>query len=770
MIVTRPRLDGEQLNIVKRLAERANISETFARILYIRGIDTEEKAARFLSPGKSHFTSPFLLKGMKETVERLTAARDNGEVVVVYGDYDADGICASSIMFFALREFGIEAYPVIPERADGYGLSEKVIDAAMEEYNPDLFITVDCGISGRNEVEYIKDLGVDVIVTDHHELPEVLPDCVIINCKLPEQDYPFDSLCGAGVAFKIATALLGEKAEKYLDFAALATVADSMPLVDENRDIVYEGLKLFSGSSARECFKALIEASKAREMNSTTLAYTIAPRVNAAGRMGDARCALRLFLSDDKYEIFNLAAKLTEYNIKRQAECDELYASAKAKLREKGAYRRIILLEDGGWKNGLVGITAAKLVEEYTRPVIMFVNRNGVLHGSARSVEDVNILDAISHNKEYLTEYGGHSQAAGVSLKEEDLPAFEAAMDEYLSENYGAEVFVPKQEVEDYIEEDFTLDLARELNLLEPCGTGNRKPLFAVRTGSVTPIPLRENSPHLNISTEHIDLIYFGGAPQDALLRSSVKKTFVFEPNISSYNGRESLRGYVRTFETEIAPGKELGLELYMKNLRNLRGKGGERAEYLPQAEIKDLVKEAVKSPYGTLFVASNMKTLEQFPELKDLPLDLGAPRLKNLGNCVVLVLSGGDISGYRKIIYLDNPVYEVKRLKTAGVYVNGDIKVSDMMPKINATRAGVGEVFSAVTPFSGTAASSSAELYAALSEKVPYITRYQFVFAVEVLEELGIIKFENGKMKYDKSVRADITSSKIFTKSGGRN
>ena len=544
MIVTKPELGAEQLNTVKRLAEAGGVSEATARILYTRGVDTEEKVKRFLSPGKKHFRSPYELKGVEEAEKRLAYARDNGETVVIYGDYDADGICASAIMFYALREFGVEAYPVIPERADGYGLSEKVIDSAMEQYNPDLFITVDCGISGRNEVEYIKDLGVDVIVTDHHELPETLPDCITVNCKFRDQAYPFDSLCGAGVAFKIATALIGKKAEKYLDFAALATVADSMPLLDENRDIVYEGLKLISSPNARACFKALADAAKVREMNSAALAYAIAPRVNAAGRMGDAYCALKLFLSEDKYEIFNLAAKLTQYNIQRQAECDELYLSAKEKLKEKGAYKRVILLEDSKWKNGIVGIAAAKLVEEYTRPVIMFVNRNGELHGSARSLEEINVLDAISHNKEFLTEFGGHSQAAGVSLKAENLPAFENALDKYLSEKYGDEVFVQKQEVEAYTESEFTIGFARELNLLEPFGTGNKKPLFAVKCGALKPVPLRENSPHVNFSSDYIDLIYFGGARYSGLLRSSVAKTIVFEPNISTYNGQESLRGY----------------------------------------------------------------------------------------------------------------------------------------------------------------------------------------------------------------------------------
>ncbi|MBO7377849.1 MAG: single-stranded-DNA-specific exonuclease RecJ, partial [Clostridia bacterium] len=651
MIVAKHHLTPEELNIVTSLAERSGVSFTTAKILYTRGVDTVNKIRRFLSPGKQNFSSPYLLKGMKEAVERIKAARDGGEVVVIYGDYDADGICASSILYFALKEFGVTAYPVLPERSDGYGLSEKVIDAAMEEYNPDLIITVDCGISGHDEVEYIKDLGVDVIVTDHHELPEVLPDCVTVNCKLQGQEYPFDGLCGAGVAYKLAAALLGNKANDYLDLVALATVADSMPLIDENRDLVYEGLRLLASRAPRDCFRALAQSAKVREINSTALAFTLAPRINAAGRMGDARSALRLFLTDAPSEIFDLCAKLNEYNMMRQARCDELYESAKRKLREKGAFRRVILLEGEGWNSGILGIVAARLVGEYTRPVIMFSRSGDKLHGSARSVENLNILEAIAKNKDLLTEFGGHSQAAGVSLPAENLPAFEAALDEYISQKYPPEIFQPRVEVEDFLEGEFPMSLAKELEMLEPFGTGNPRPLFAVECDGVDPMPLRENSPHLSFRADGLDLIYFGGAKQMDRLRSESKKIIAFEPNISRYNGEESLVGYVRNFDTEIRPGRKLGLELYMKNLWNLRRqKEGEPAPKTGGESFREMVRSALDCPYGTIFVASNLKTLENFPELSALPLSVGEPTCSNLGNCVVLVLSGGDISGYRRI------------------------------------------------------------------------------------------------------------------------
>lgn len=290
----------EQLNRITVLAQETGLTEQITRILYARGVDTAQKIRRFMHPSEKNFLSPFLMHGMREAVELITQARDEGRTVAVFGDYDADGICASAIMYHALREFGVEPHVYVPERVDGYGLSVEAIDRIFEECNPELFITVDCGISCAKEAQYIYELGSDVIVTDHHELPELLPDCIVVNPKL-DDDYPYDNLCGAGVAFKLACALIGEAAYKYLDFATLATVADSVPLLGENRDIVTEGLKLFN-TKLRPCFSTLI-GKNYDGITAQTLAFTVAPRVNAAGRMGDAQAAFRLFVSEKDAEI-----------------------------------------------------------------------------------------------------------------------------------------------------------------------------------------------------------------------------------------------------------------------------------------------------------------------------------------------------------------------------------------------------------------------------------------------------------------------------------
>ena len=289
---------------VAACAAALHITRTTAGILYARGMTTAEAMRAFLQPGAQHFLSPFLMKGMKEAAALLRQAKEEGWRVALFGDYDADGIGALSVLSRALQRFGIEPYLYVPERSEGYGMSIAALDKIFDEFMPDLIVTVDCGISCAAEVAYAQEQGAYVIVTDHHELPDVLPDCIVVNPKL-EDDYPYDNLCGAGVAFKLATALLGEDACDLVDFAALSTVADSVPLLGENRDIVAEGLRRIE-RHPRPAFSALL--GKTNEVTAQTLAFTVAPRINAAGRMGDARAALALFTTENEEAIAALGA------------------------------------------------------------------------------------------------------------------------------------------------------------------------------------------------------------------------------------------------------------------------------------------------------------------------------------------------------------------------------------------------------------------------------------------------------------------------------
>ena len=499
---------AEQQQRVRALAAECGLHELTASILYSRGIDDAEKVNKFLHPSREHFLSPFLMRGMRELKEEIDAVRAGDGLVAVYGDYDADGIGAASILLSALRRYGVRCVSHIPERAEGYGMSVAALEKLIGESAPDLIVTVDCGISNREEVEYIKSRGVRVVVTDHHELPDVLPDCVVVNPKL-DDDYPYDNLCGAGVAFKIACALLGTRAYEFLDLAAVSTVADSVPLVGENRDIVFEGLRLINRKPRRAL--ALLLASRKDETSAQTLAFTVAPRVNAAGRMGDANSALRLFTSEDEGEICDLSCRLNEYNTERQQLCDEVYRSAKQKIREQGAFGNIIMLSDESWNTGLVGIVAARICEEFNRPAILFVKKGDCLKGSARTIENINIYEALKACSAYIEEFGGHAQAAGVNVREENFDALKSALDAYIGETYTEEDFIPTLSVCDAQRFVPDLALAKELELLEPFGVGNKRPLFAMQAGKLSAKRLKQGSPHISIRTEGTELVWFGG-------------------------------------------------------------------------------------------------------------------------------------------------------------------------------------------------------------------------------------------------------------------
>ena len=482
-IIYGKKLGDKDTQIISDISCQCGIMFDTARLLYYRNIDTVEKAKAYLNPGKHGFNNPYLLNGVKEAVERITLAKLRKEKVLIFGDYDADGICATTVLYNALEMFGISARKFVPERESNYGLNIDTIIEFNAIENIDLIITVDCGISDGDKIEEIKKLGIEVIVTDHHEPPEDLPNCIKINPKIDGQPYPFKELCGAGVAFKLGYALVGEKVNELLDLVALATIADNMNLVEENRDIVAEGLKIFNNKKTlRLPLVYLIgEPNLNKQITAHTLAYNIAPRVNAGGRMGDANTALSLFTETNPNTIFDLATKIENYNLLRQQECDRIYNQAKQKIIENNMQKNnIILVADDEWRTGVIGIIASKLVEEFARPVIVFAGCDGYYKGSARSIDGINIHEAINSVKDILLTFGGHSQAAGISVKKENFNLLVERLNGVISEvkhtlPTGKTILVDWQ-----VEKPISIQFARELELLEPCGVGNRRPIFSI--------------------------------------------------------------------------------------------------------------------------------------------------------------------------------------------------------------------------------------------------------------------------------------------------
>ena len=736
------------------MAKTVHLSETTASILYARGVDSAEKVRSFLNPSKEHFLSPFLMKGMKEATELIKEARDGEWRVAVFGDYDADGIGALAILSRALKEFGIEPYLYVPERTEGYGMSITAIDQIFDEFLPDLVITVDCGISNREEVEYIKEQGAYVIVTDHHELPDELPDCITINPKLHD-DYPYDNLCGAGVAYKLATALIGEKAESLLDFCALSTVADSVPLTGENRDIVAEGLKKIN-SSPRPAFRALLE--KEEEVTAQTLSFQIAPRINAAGRMGDVHAALQLFTSDDPAEIYALAAKLTAYNSERQRRCDEMYTQAKAQLLKKGAYRNAIVLAGENWSAGFVGIVAARFTEEFCRPALLFVKKGDHYKGSARSVEGINIYESLKAVSEYITEFGGHAQAAGVNVKEENFALFEEALDRYISAHYPEDSFTPTVVVSGEFQGKIPPAVARELNLLEPFGVGNRRPLFLIREQKLNANLLRPFSPHVSMTSGGNEFMYFGGASYLPVLRSDAEKSLVFECNLSKYRGKEYYKSFVRTVITDGMSGKDGDLAAFESALHALKGqKQAERT----QEDIDALIAEKrAQSPYGLVVIAYDRGSISRYPALDGMAADLFFPADPSVKNTLLAAPAASvDLSAYRDVILLDLPYLA---LRTGDATVAAAPRSVDFSG-LDCSREGLLSVFSRLRSFDGRVSGEALYEAAQNGEGILGVEKRQLLFALVVFEELGLAVRRDGAITVQRGVKTALENSRVY-------
>lgn len=756
---------AEQLNIISVLARETGLTEHVTRILYARGVDTADKIRRFMNPSSANFLSPFLMKGMQEAVDLITQARDEGRTVAVFGDYDADGICASSIMYYALREFGIEPHVYVPERSDGYGLSEEAIDRIFEDCNPELFITVDCGISCAKETQYIYELGSDVIVTDHHELPENLPECIIVNPKLKD-DYPYDNLCGAGVAFKLACALLGKSAYKYLDFAALATVADSVPLLGENRDIVTEGLKRFNGD-IRPCFARLI-GKLYEAITATTLAFNVAPLVNAAGRMGDAQAAFRLFISEDEREIFELSAKLCLYNAERKKYCDELYLSVKRKLLEKGAYGNVIMLSDENWNTGFVGIVAARIAEEYNRPTLLFVRHGDTLKGSARSIEAINIFTALKNCSRYVEEFGGHAQAAGINISVDSFDALENALNEEIGKTYTRKDFEQTIPVSEEIEDVFPEEFARELAAMEPYGVGHKRPLFSIAAGACQARPVKDMSPHLSVRSDYIDLMYFSGSKNLKIIESDVRKRFIFDVNISKYKGREYMKGYVKDLLYDGRTGRGAAENIFANAISRVYTESVDvNTVFLSASEIKSMIEQKRQEcPYGLCLIASDRRTLRFYEGLEEFGCDLFYPSSRNLSNALIVSPApDADLAGFRNFIFLDTPAdYNITALSGKTVFVNEEICGYKMFEGLDVARDTLLEIFSALRRDVNALYGNTIEEIAISCDGLGFDKR-EFIFALNVFEELGLVSVDGGRLTVYRGVKADLTDSAVYRK-----
>jgi len=493
--------------LILSLADSLNISNSLALLLIQRGITNFHEAKLYFRPSLDSLYDPFLMDGMQAASNRIIKAITNNQKICVYGDYDVDGTCSASLMYLFLKELGADVQTYIPNRlSEGYGISIQSIDY-LKEQGVNLIISVDCGITAVDEVEYAKSLNIDTIICDHHQPKDKLPDAfAILDPLKPGDQYPFKHLSGAGVAFKLATAIgykIGKKdmALKYLDLVALAGAADIVPLIDENRILVKEGLQIIN-NNPRPGIAALIKCSRIEPGNLTAgqIVFTIAPRINAVGRLGDANRAVELFTTDDPVKAMELAQILEDENQKRRS-IDEATFSHAVNLVESSIDLNNeygIVLHDNDWHPGVIGIVASRLVEKFHRPTIMLTTVDGIAKGSARSIPGFNIYEALQSCEDLLLQFGGHEAAAGLAVELDKIEMFRKRFNEILRQCINEEDISPEILIDAKISfSEISPKFIRILDQFAPFGPGNMRPIFLSEKVSLTNPPRIVGNNHL---------------------------------------------------------------------------------------------------------------------------------------------------------------------------------------------------------------------------------------------------------------------------------
>ena len=545
--------NNEKIEYIK---EKFELNHLTAKILSNRNILGKEMdyndIRKFLNPTRNDFYDPFLLPDMEKAIDRIEEAITKNEKILIYGDYDADGITSTTLLTKFFKDIGINVENYIPNRlTEGYGLNNKAIDK-IKEKGTKLIITVDCGITSIKEIEYAKKLGIDVIITDHHEPSEEIPKAIaIIDAKRKNNKYPFNQLAGCGIAFKLTQALsikrnLNENIYlKNLDIVAIGTISDLVPIVDENRVIVKLGLMLLK-QTKNIGLKLLLKKSQIKEIDSTSISFGITPRINAAGRLGNQYDSLELFITENYEKAENLAEKLNSYNLERQKIGNKIYEEALLQLKDKE--NNCIILGKENWHHGIIGIVSSKITEKFYKPSILVCFEGEKAIGSGRSIEGFDLYKAISSSKQYLSAFGGHTMACGLSLLKKDFEKFKSSVEKYTNEKLD----LLKQEqkiIIDYIikDDDLEIDKIKELSILKPYGEQNPEPIIMYQNLEIIGIRTLSENKHIKLLLKNkdnvkIDVIGFNLGELAEIYKIGDKINIIGNIEINTFNGKDTIQ------------------------------------------------------------------------------------------------------------------------------------------------------------------------------------------------------------------------------------
>lgn len=726
------------MNDLKEALETLDLSPKLAPLIWNRGITDSDKLTSFFYPSLSDLNDPLQLFDMEKAIERIQKAVEEGQKIVIYGDYDADGITSTTVMKEAIELIGGDVDYYLPNRfEDGYGPNLGVYKRLITEMDVQLIITVDNGVSGHEAIAYAQESGVDVIVTDHHELPETLPNAyAIIHPRHPEGAYPFRDLAGVGVAFKVATALLGEVPAESLDLVAIGTVADLVSLTDENRALVSLGLDVLR-QSERVGLHALASVSNIDmvEMTEESIGFTLAPRLNAIGRLGDASPGVELLSTFDEDEASQIARFIQEKNSERQEIVKKITQEALDMVRTTPDVPVHILMGDG-WHEGVLGIVASRIVQETNKPTIVLgLNpETGIAKGSGRSIASVDLFNMLSSVSKYLLTFGGHHMAAGLSFNRENLTQVETGVFNYL-EASGIDLGAKEELLVDGQLEIVDIDVPyiEMLRRLAPFGTDNPVPLFEVKPDAIRQLKrIGVDGTHLKcqlVSNDTmLDCIAFNKGKELIEFETSHQVDMVGQLSINEWNGFRKPQLMLKDYQID-------DLQVF-----DLRGKKG--IEILP----------SLSRPTYLLFDESNIGFIED--QTADIFI---APRLTDE--------DVHKLSQKEDVILVDCP-YDMtlvtsllSQLLSQRLYIQAKVKEEHYLTGL-PTRDQFGKLFKMI------ASQSSIDIRYKLNELSTFlkIDKNQLIFMINVFFELGFVTIDDGLMKrVDNPISRPLSESKEY-------
>lgn len=571
-------------------AKKLGLEASVANLVYQRGIQTEEALRDFLEPSLDQLHDPYELHDMDKAVTRIRQAIENYEQILIYGDYDADGMTSASIVKEALEQLGAECRVYLPNRfTDGYGPNASVYKYFIENQGISLIVTVDNGVAGHEAIELAQSMGVDVIVTDHHSMPEVLPDAyAIVHPEHPEAEYPFKHLAGCGVAFKLATALLEEVQVELLDLVAIGTIADMVSLTDENRILVKYGLSVLKNTQRiglQELFK--IAGIQENEVDEETVGFQIAPRLNALGRLDDPNPAIELLTGFDEEEARDIALMINQKNEERKEIVQKIYDEAKTMV---DLNKPVQVLAGEGWNPGVLGIVAGRLLEELHQPVIVLNIENDLAKGSARSIEAVDIFEALDPHRDLFVAFGGHAGASGMTLEASKLEALSQVLVAYIEDNQvdlstKNELFLD----EELSLPDLTLETLKNFEKLAPFGMDNKKPVFYLKDFKVENArTMGAGNTHLKLKISQADAVFevvaFGLGDFATEFSQTKNLELAVTLSVNKWNGQTSL-------QLMLVDARVNGIQLF-----NIRGKNAPLPENVPVLRFSEEMPNLEKS------------------------------------------------------------------------------------------------------------------------------------------------------------------------------